>query len=60
MKAKADTKIRMTLTGAEVNIIQNLIEKEMQDDILKHNSHFWMILNGKLKNKQKKNPSEHQ
>jgi hypothetical protein len=55
MKAKADTKIRMTLTGAEVNVLEHILRNQK---VLDGNAYLVVKLLGKLSIKQLKNPSE--
>ena len=53
--ADPNKKVRITLSGSELNVIQNLIEKHLEDEKHKNDSYFWMNLRGKLNNKQLKN-----
>jgi hypothetical protein len=53
MKAKAEAKIRLTLTGAEINMIESLISNNLEPH--RRNGVGWVTLRGKLRNKQLKN-----
>lgn len=55
MKAKADTKVRMTLTGAEINVLEHILENQ---EVLNRNAPLVVTLLGKLQIKQIKNPSD--
>ncbi len=57
MKAKADAKIRMTLTGAEVNVLEHILQNQ---EVVDRNAYLVVKLLGKFSIKQQKNPSEHQ
>ena len=56
-KANPDAKIQMTLTGAEVNVLEHILWNQEVCDI---NSPLLMTLIGKLQIKQLKNPSTRQ
>ena len=57
MKAKADAKIRMTLTGAEVNVLEHILQNQK---VVDRDAYLVVKLLGKLSIKQLKNPSKHQ
>ena len=48
IKANTEAKIRLTLTGAEINMLEALIANNLED--YRRNGHGWMIL--QLQNKQ--------
>tara|TARA_R110000824_G_C15032540_1_gene659549 strand:- start:136 stop:348 length:213 start_codon:yes stop_codon:yes gene_type:complete len=50
IKANTEAKIRLTLTGAEINMLEALIANNLED--YRRNGHGWMILQRKLQNKQ--------
>ena len=52
IKAKADSNIRMTLTGAEVNVLAHILQNQEMFDL---NAPLPMALLGKLQIKQLKN-----
>ena len=51
MKAKADTKVTITLTGEELNILEHVLRTS---DEVGQDAPAVMRLNGKLQNKQAK------
>ena len=55
MKAKADTKIRMTLTGAEVNVLEHILQNQ---EVVDRNAYLVVKLLGKFSIKQQKNSSD--
>tara|TARA_R100001163_G_C4897354_1_gene87518 strand:+ start:137 stop:313 length:177 start_codon:yes stop_codon:yes gene_type:complete len=55
MKAKADAKIRMTLTGAEVNVLEHILQNQ---EVIDRNAYLVVKLLGKFSIKQQKNPSD--
>ena len=52
IKAKADSNIQMTLTGAEVNVLAHILQNQEMFDL---NAPLPMALLGKLQIKQLKN-----
>lgn len=53
VKANTEAKIRLTLTGAEINMLESLIANNLED--YRRNGQGWVTLQGKLKAKQSSN-----